>query len=54
MALAKAAKARLAALDPSIWRMLRWSLMAAALFWVIVYRLGASGSALPGFVYVNF
>jgi hypothetical protein len=40
--------------DPAMWKMLRWSMMAAAIFWVLVYRLGSEAGNLPEFVYVNF
>ena len=36
------------------WRLLSWSLMAAAVFWTLVYRLGSEGAKLPEFAYVNF
>lgn len=42
------------AFDTTLWKTLRWSLMVAAIFWMIVYRLGSETSNLPEFVYVNF
>jgi len=44
----------LTALDPTWWKVLRWSLMVAAIFWMLVYRLGSDTNNLPDFVYVNF
>jgi hypothetical protein len=35
------------------WIVLRWAAMVAAIFWTLVYRIGAN-SGLPEFVYVNF
>ncbi|MBN8730178.1 MAG: hypothetical protein J0L64_06515 [Acidobacteria bacterium] len=35
-------------------KLLRWSLMSAALFWMLVYRLSSAASAFPDFVYVHF
>lgn len=35
-------------------KLFRWSLMSAALFWMVVYRLSSAASGLPDFVYVGF
>jgi hypothetical protein len=32
----------------------RWSLMLAAIFWTLVYKLSETGVKVPDFVYVNF
>ncbi len=32
----------------------KWSLMVAAIFWVLVYKLSQTQAQLPEFVYVNF
>ena len=36
------------------WTGIKVSLMLAALFWVLVYRLSESVAKVPDFVYVNF
>ena len=36
------------------WKLLRWSIMIAMVFWTLVYRLGLDKAQLPEFVYVNF
>lgn len=37
------------------WRFgLKWTLMLAAIFWTVVYKLSESGVKVPDFVYVNF
>jgi len=33
---------------------LKVSLMLLSLFWMLIYRLSASSTAVPEFVYVNF
>ncbi len=33
---------------------LKWALMTAALFWVVVFKLSQAKIQLPDFVYVNF
>ncbi len=38
----------------SLWRLLKWSLMSGAVFWVIVFKLSERGIKVPDFVYVNF
>lgn len=40
--------------DGTRMKVLRWSLMGAILFWVLVYRMSVQSSHLPNFVYVNF
>lgn len=34
--------------------LLKWSLMASGIFWMVVFRLSEQGLKLPDFVYVNF
>lgn len=34
--------------------LLKWSLMAVAVFWTLVYRLSEEAAKIPEFVYVNF
>ena len=36
------------------WTTLKWSVMAAAIFWTFVYRLSEQRVELSGFVYANF
>jgi hypothetical protein len=36
------------------WQFLKLNLMAAALLWLVVYRLSETAEKLPEFVYVNF
>lgn len=36
------------------WKLLRWSIMIAMIFWMLVYRLGMENAQLPEFEYVNF
>jgi hypothetical protein len=36
------------------WTALKWSVMAAAIFWTLVYRLSEQRVELSGFVYANF
>ena len=36
------------------WLLLQWALMAAAIFWTLVFRLAAEAAKFPEFVYVNF
>ena len=36
------------------WEFLKWSAMAVALFWLLIYHLSQSAGQLPDFVYVNF
>ena len=36
------------------WRLFKWSLMLAAIFWMIVFRLAEQGGKIPEFIYVNF
>ena len=36
------------------WGFTKWSLMSAALFWLLVYKLSQQMVHLPEFVYVNF
>jgi len=38
----------------SYWPIFKWALMAACIFWTLVYRLSQQGSELTGFVYANF
>ena len=35
-------------------QLLRWSLMAAAVFWTLLFRVGMEVADIPEFVYVNF
>ncbi len=35
-------------------KLLRWSLMAAAVFWTLLFRMGMQAAEVPEFVYVNF
>ena len=35
-------------------RTLKWACMVAAIFWILVYQMGARTSSVPGFVYANF
>ena len=35
-------------------KFIKWNLMAAALFWLLVYQLSDTAEKLPDFVYVNF
>jgi hypothetical protein len=32
----------------------KWSVMSAAVFWMVVYLLSEAAEKLPNFVYVNF
>ena len=36
------------------WVVAKWSLMAAAVFWMSVYQLSDHAARMPEFVYVNF
>jgi len=36
------------------WKLLKWSLMLAAIFWMFVFQLSEKGLEVPEFVYVNF
>jgi len=40
--------------DPAVWKLVRWSAMAAFLFWMFVYHASLHTGNLPDFVYVNF
>ena len=40
--------------DPVAWILFKWSLMSAAVFWVLVYRFSEAAAKFPEFVYVNF
>ena len=33
---------------------LKWALMVACIFWVLMYRIGSAADGIPEFVYVNF
>jgi hypothetical protein len=35
-------------------RFLLWSIMAAAVFWTLVYQAAQHDTSVPDFVYVNF
>lgn len=37
-----------------LWMLIKWSVMAAAVIWMIIYRLSLDVVRLPEFVYVNF
>jgi hypothetical protein len=37
-----------------LWMLSKWALMAAAVFWIVVFRLSQQTVKLPEFVYVNF
>jgi len=41
-------------LDPGCWVFFKWSVMAAAIFWALVYAESRESENLPNFVYVNF
>jgi hypothetical protein len=38
----------------SYWLFCKWSMMAAAIFWMMIYMLSEKADKLPNFVYVNF
>ncbi len=44
--------------DPGGWRrharLAWWAVMAASVFWTLLYMAGREDPALPEFVYVNF
>ena len=40
--------------ESNYWVLFKWCLMAASIFWMVVFRLSEQGVKLPEFVYVNF
>jgi len=36
------------------WILVKWSLMAVSIFWMIVFLLSEQAAQVPEFVYVNF